>query len=70
MKINKKKKQEKTERKDVGFVERKNNKDFNIVYRKQQVKPMTVSELFGLKPNKKKEEKVPEVVENNQKSQK
>ena len=51
------KKQEKTERKDVGFVERKNNKDFNIVYRKQQVKPMTVSELFGLKPNK-KEEKV------------
>ena len=56
------KKQEKTERKDVGFVERKNNKDFNIVYRKQQVKPMTVSELFGLKPNK-KEEKAPEVVE-------
>ena len=56
------KKQEKTERKDVGFVERKNNKDFNIVYRKQQVKPRTVSELFGLKPNK-KEEKVPEVVE-------
>lgn len=52
------KKQEKTERKDVGFVERKNNKDFNIVYRKQQVKPMTVSELFGLKPNK-KEEKAP-----------
>ena len=44
-----------------GFVERK-NKEFNIVYRKQQVKPMTVSELFGLKPNK-KEEKVPEVVE-------
>ena len=56
------KKQEKTERKDVGFVERKNNKDFNIVYRKQQVKPMTVSELFGLKPNK-KEEKAPKVVE-------
>lgn len=52
------KKQEKTERKDVGFVERKNNKDFNIVYRKQQVKPMTVSELFGLKPNKKREEKL------------
>ena len=52
------KKQEKTERKDVGFVERKNNKDFNIVYRKQQVKPMTVSELFGLKPNKKEEKDV------------
>jgi len=55
------KKQEKTERKDVGFVERKNNKDFNIVYRKQPVKPMTVSELFGLKTNK-KEEKAPEPI--------
>ncbi len=43
------KKHEKTERKDVGFVERKNNKDFNIVYRKQQVKPMTVSELVRRK---------------------
>ena len=55
------KKQEKTERKDVGFVERKNNKDFNIVYRKQPVKPMTVSELFGLKTEK-KEEKAPEPI--------
>ena len=55
----KEKKPEKQERKDVGFVERKNNQDYNIVYRKQQVKPMTVSELFGLKPNK-KEEKIQE----------
>mgnify|MGYP004461592943 CR=1 FL=1 len=53
------KKQEKSDRKDVGFVERKENKDFNIVYRKQPVKPMTVSELFGLKPTV-KEEKAPE----------
>jgi len=51
------KKPQKSERKDVGFVERKNNQDFNIVYRKQQVKPLTVSELFGLKTNKKEETK-------------
>ncbi len=49
------KKEEKVDRKDVGFVERKKNQDFNIVYRKQPVKPMTVSELFGIK-NKGKEE--------------
>ncbi len=53
------KKEEKESRKDVGFVERKKNQDFNIVYRKQPVKPMTVSELFGIKNNK-KEEKVNE----------
>lgn len=62
------KKQEKTERKDVGFVERKNNKDFNIVYRKQPVKPMTVSELFGLKTNK-KEEKAPESIKEEKKEE-
>ena len=62
------KKQEKTERKDVGFVERKNNKDFNIVYRKQPVKPMTVSELFGLK-TKKKEEKAPEPIKEEKKEE-
>lgn len=62
------KKQEKTERKDVGFVERKNNKDFNIVYRKQPVKPMTVSELFGLKTNK-KEEKAPEPIKEEKKEE-
>ncbi len=50
--------------KDVGFVERSNNKDYNIVYRNKQAKPLTVSELFGLKtkeeskPESKKEEKV------------
>ena len=62
------KKQEKTERKDVGFVERKNNKDFNIVYRKQPAKPMTVSELFGLKTNK-KEEKAPEPIKEEKKEE-
>ena len=40
-------------RSNIGFVERKNNKDFNIVYRNKTAKPMSVSELFGLK---KKEE--------------
>ena len=34
---------------NVGFVERKQNKDYNIVYRNKPNKPMTVSELFGLK---------------------
>ena len=44
----------------VGFVERKQNKDYNIVYRNKPNKPMTVSELFGLK---KEEPKQPEPVE-------
>ena len=37
-------------KKDVGFVERTNKNDYNIVYRNKQTKPLTVSELFGLKP--------------------
>ena len=36
-------------KKDVGFVERNGNKDFNIVYRNKQTKPLTVNELFGIK---------------------
>ncbi len=40
---------------NIGFVERKQNKDFNIVYRSKTNKPKTVSELFGL--NKKEEAK-------------
>ena len=44
--------------KQVGFVERNRNKDYNIVYRNKPTKPLTVSELFGLnkKENVKKEE--------------
>ncbi len=61
----KKKKQEK-QKNSVGFVERRNT-DYNIVYRNKPTKPMTVSELFGLKDNKKedpkKEEIKPEVKE-------
>lgn len=50
-----------TRKENVGFVERKQNKDFNIVYRNKQSKPMTVSELFGLnKPEPKKENPVVE----------
>lgn len=49
------KKEEKVpERKDLGFVKRRNNNDYNIVYRNKPNKPLTVNELFGLG---KKEEK-------------
>ena len=37
----------------VGFVERKQDKNFNIVYRNKPNKPKTVSELFGLKKEEK-----------------
>ena len=43
----------KNSKSDVGFVERNKNKDFNIVYRNKTTKPMTFSELFGIKDNKK-----------------
>ena len=53
--VSKKKEQRKNQ---VGFVERKQNADYNIVYRNKKAKPMTVSELFGLnKEDPKKEEK-------------
>ena len=58
------KKEEKTN--NIGFVERKHNKDFNIVYRNKPNKPKTVSELFGLtkeEPPKKEEEKKQEKAE-------
>ena len=54
---NKNKKQENKRGSNVGFVEKNRNKDYNIVYRNKPNKPMTVSELFGLKdPKKEKEE--------------
>ncbi len=52
---------EQSRKKDVGFIENRRNKDYNIVYREKTVKPLTVSELFGL--GKKKEEKVAKVEE-------
>lgn len=53
---NKKEKRQENVRKDVGFVERDRNKDYNIVYRNKPSKPLTVSELFGKKEEPKKEE--------------
>lgn len=49
----------------MGFVERNKNKDFNIVYRNKQTKPLTVEELFGIKkkeePKKEAKEEIKEV---------
>ena len=52
-------KQKEPKSKQVGFVERNKNADYNIVYRNKPTKPMTVSELFGIgkKEEPKKEEK-------------
>jgi len=60
------KKQKEQKSKQVGFVERNKNADYNIVYRNKPTKPMTVSELFGIgkkEENKevKKEEKKEEI---------
>ena len=56
---------------NVGFVERKQNKDYNIVYRNKPNKPMTVSELFGLNSNKEeKVEKQPEPIKEEKKEEK
>ena len=49
-------------RNNIGFVERKQNKDYNIVYRNKPSKPMTVSELFGLKKEEPKKEEIKEDV--------
>ena len=48
-------KKEETTKKGIGFVERDTNKDFNIVYRNRPTKPMTASELFGIKNTEKEE---------------
>ena len=56
----KKAKQSENARKDVGFVERNKNQEYNIVYRNKPSKPMTASELFGLSKPKKEEPKVEE----------
>ena len=71
----KEKKKEEIKRKEkknnIGFVERKQNKDFNIVYRNKTTKPMTVSELFGLnKKETKKEESKEESKEENKEENK
>lgn len=68
-----KQKQSKQEvnRKDIGFVERKRNQEYNIVYRNKPNKPMTASELFGIPSKAKKEElKKEEKPSNNEAQQK
>ena len=66
-KNNKTKKENKS---NIGIVERKQNKDFNIVYRNKPNKPKTVNELFGLnKPEPKKEVVKEEVKSKNVKEQ-
>lgn len=51
------KRKEQARKKDVGFIENKRNKDYNIVYRDKPTKPLTVSELFGIGKKKEPEEK-------------
>lgn len=53
-------KKEQSRKKDVGFIENKRNKDYNIVYRDKPTKPLTVSELLGIGKKKEPEEKVQE----------
>lgn len=51
------KRKEQSRKKDVGFIENKRNKDYNIVYRDKPTKPLTVSELLGIGKKKESEEK-------------
>lgn len=54
-------KKHETKNDNIGFVERKQNKDFNIVYRNKPNKPKTVNELFGLNKPEPKPEVKPEL---------
>ena len=48
------------QKKDLGFIEESRKKDYNIVYRNKPKRPLTASELFGLKDSKKEEVSVKE----------
>ncbi len=52
------------------FVERNQNKNFNIVYRNKPEKPLTVSELFGLNKPKKNDESQQTETKKNEEQQK
>ncbi len=54
LKVEQNKKEEKRAN-NIGFVERKQKNDYNIVYRNKPNKPMTVNELFGIKKENKNE---------------
>ena len=44
---------------NIGFNNNRNrSNDYNIVYREKQAKPMSVNELFGIKPKKEETKKV------------
>lgn len=59
-----KKKEAKREENKNPFVQRNQKQDYNIVYRNKPQKPMSVSELFGLNKESKKEDKKLEEEEN------
>ncbi len=65
-----KKEPEKNKKKEVGFIEKKRNKDYNIVYRDKPTKPLTVSELLGIAKKKKEPEAVEEKEEKKEEVQK
>ena len=52
---------------NIGIVERKQNKDFNIVYRNKPNKPKTVDELFGLNKPKQVNKESKKVVQDTKK---
>lgn len=55
-------KKQETKHNKNPFVQRNDKKDYNIVYRNRPEKPLTVSELFGLNKDKKKEEPKKEII--------
>ena len=55
---------------EIGATAHRTNNNFNIVYREKPTKPMTVSELFGLKPKKKNESKMADNAKTNSKDTK
>ena len=61
---------EQARKKDVGFIENKRNKDYNIVYRDKPTKPLTVSELFGIGKKEEKKKEPPKPVKENEAPQK
>ena len=56
------KKPENNQKENVGFINQNRNKDYNIVYRNKQTKPLTMNELFGI--GKKEEKPKEEIIEN------
>ena len=60
----------KEKKENIGFIERKKNKDFNIVYRNKPNKPKTVSELFGLNDKKQDSNEEQKVLKNDVESTK